>query len=100
MKYVELLQSHEIRPILVFNGQPLPGLKTNKSDSKCSQEKIFSQYSENSYSFLQWKNIDVTPDMAMALIKKCHEIKVDCIVAPYEAAAQLAFFNLRGKLII
>lgn len=43
------------------------------------------------------QNIKVGMELATTVIKKCHEFKIDCIVAPYEAAAQLAFFNLRGK---
>lgn len=31
--------------------------------------------------------------MALKLIQKCREINVDCIVAPYEADAQLAYLN-------
>lgn len=32
--------------------------------------------------------------MALKLIKRCREINVDCIVAPYEADSQLAYLNL------
>ena len=34
--------------------------------------------------------------MALAVMKECHKLDVDCIVAPHEADAQLAFFNLQG----
>lgn len=40
--------------------------------------------------------VDVTHDMASALIERCHNAGVDCIVAPYEADAQLAYFSLIG----
>lgn len=41
-------------------------------------------------------SINVTYQMALKLIKRCRKINVDCIVAPYEADSQLAFFNLNG----
>lgn len=40
--------------------------------------------------------VDVTHEMALQLIKRCREINVDCIVAPYEADAQLAYLNKIG----
>lgn len=47
-------------------------------------------------SSLLRRSIDVTHKMALNLIKKCREINVDCIVAPYEADSQLAYLNLSG----
>lgn len=40
--------------------------------------------------------MDITHEMALKLIKRCREINVDCIVAPYEADAQLAYLNKVG----
>ena len=40
--------------------------------------------------------VDITPVMAREVIKACRERNVDCIVAPYEADAQLAFLNMIG----
>lgn len=37
--------------------------------------------------------IDVSHEMALNLIRICRSRNVDCIVAPYEADAQLAFLN-------
>lgn len=42
------------------------------------------------------RSVDVTHEMALQVIKKCHELNVDCIVAPYEADAQLAYLNTSG----
>lgn len=44
----------------------------------------------------QQRCVDVTHEMALKLIERCREINVDCIVAPYEADAQLAFLNKIG----
>ena len=40
--------------------------------------------------------IDITHEMALNLIRACRARNVDCIVAPYEADAQLAFFNVQN----
>lgn len=42
------------------------------------------------------RSVDVTHKMALELIKECRKINVDCIVAPYEADAQLAYLNRKG----
>ena len=40
--------------------------------------------------------VDITPAMAREVIQACQERNVDCIVAPHEADAQLAYLNLSG----
>lgn len=40
--------------------------------------------------------VDVTHEMALNLIRACRSRNVDCIVAPYEADAQLAFLNMQN----
>jgi hypothetical protein len=39
------------------------------------------------------KSVDVSPEMALALIKECRSAGVECIVAPYEADSQLAYLS-------
>lgn len=43
---------------------------------------------------LMKRSIDITHEMALKLIKECHKMNIDCIVAPYEADAQLAYLNI------
>lgn len=38
--------------------------------------------------------IDITHEMALNLIRICRSRNIDCIVAPYEADAQLAYLNI------
>lgn len=45
------------------------------------------------------KCVDVTSEMALDLIKVCRARNIDCIVAPYEADAQLAFLSLQSNFI-
>ena len=40
--------------------------------------------------------VDITPEMALGVIKAARERNVDCIVAPYEADAELAFLSMNG----
>jgi len=40
--------------------------------------------------------VDITHEIALELIKHCQNENVDCIVAPYEADAQLAYLNISG----
>lgn len=40
--------------------------------------------------------IDITHEIALELIKHCQKENIDCIVAPYEADAQLAYLNISG----
>ncbi|XP_075227655.1 exonuclease tos isoform X2 [Lycorma delicatula] len=40
--------------------------------------------------------VDITHNMAVELMHACREHNVDCITAPFEADAQLAYLNLTG----
>lgn len=40
--------------------------------------------------------VDITHEMALQLIQTCRAMNVDCVVAPYEADAQLAYLNKVG----
>ena len=44
------------------------------------------------------KAVDVTPLMARRVIDAARSIGIECIVAPYEADAQLAYLALRGEV--
>ncbi|XP_044256754.1 exonuclease 1 [Tribolium madens] len=103
MKFVRMLLSHDIRPIMVFDGRHLPAkLKTEEKRRELKKlarrqgmECLRLGHTSDAYKFFA-QSVDVTPEMALDLIKECRKLHVDCIVAPYEADAQLAHFNLRG----
>lgn len=42
------------------------------------------------------QSVDVTHEMALNFIQACRSRNVDCIVAPYEADAQLAYLNIQN----
>ncbi|XP_021927071.1 exonuclease 1 isoform X2 [Zootermopsis nevadensis] len=103
MKLVNMLLSHNIKPILVFDGQHLPakaGTERKRHESRQSSRKRAAELlragqRDEARNFLK-RCIDITHNMALALIHECRRRNVDCIVAPYEADAQLAYLNLKN----
>ncbi|XP_060515746.1 exonuclease 1 [Cylas formicarius] len=103
LKYVKLLLSYNIHPIMVFDGRNLPAKAETEARRRDSRKKAKQRAKElihlgktgEARNFLK-QSIDITPKMAYNLIVECRKLNVDCIVAPYESDAQLAFFNLKG----
>jgi exonuclease 1 len=102
LRYLDLLLSHDIEVYLVFDGANLPAkAKTEQSraSSRSKNLELGLQHLEkgeaaNGRAFLA-KSVDVTPRMAAQLIRVCRTCRpmVKCVVAPYEADAQLAFLS-------
>lgn len=100
LKYVDMLLSYNIKPILVFDGRHLPAKalterrrRENRENSrKRAAELLRLGKTTEAYSQMR-RCIDVTHEMALRLIKECRLRNIDCIVAPYEADAQMAFLN-------
>lgn len=103
MKHVRLLLSHKIKPIMVFDGQGLPAKSETDSKRRESRKLAkkqgadFLALGKNEEAIKCFRaSISITPEIALALRKECQKINVDCIVAPYEADAQLAFLSREG----
>ncbi|XP_017052909.2 exonuclease 1 [Drosophila ficusphila] len=100
LKYVQMLLSYDIKPILVFDGQHLPAKEltekrrrdSRKQSKERAKELLRLGRIEEARSHMR-RCVDVTHDMALRLIKECRSRNVDCIVAPYEADAQMAWLN-------
>ncbi|XP_016963820.2 exonuclease 1 [Drosophila biarmipes] len=100
LKYINMLLSYDIKPILVFDGQHLPAKalteKRRRDSRKQSKERAAELLRlgriEEARSHMR-RCVDVTHDMAHRLIRECRSRNVDCIVAPYEADAQMAWLN-------
>jgi len=103
MKYVNLLLHYGVKPILVFDGRNLP----SKKEVELERRKRRRENKEKAAQFLRegrnkearecmQRCVDITPEMARSCIVACRERNIDCIVAPYEADAQLAFLNTSG----
>ncbi|KAK2576478.1 hypothetical protein KPH14_005809 [Odynerus spinipes] len=103
MKFIDMLLKHNIKPILVFDGRHLPAKAATESKRRENREKkrrkaaelIRSGQSAEGRNLLR-QSIDVTHEIALELIKTCQSFNIDCIVAPYEADAQLAYLNISG----
>ncbi|KAM6165159.1 exonuclease 1 [Erethizon dorsatum] len=103
MKFVNMLLSHGIKPILVFDGCTLPSKKeVERSRRERRQSNLLKgkqllregKVSEARECFTRCVNI--THAMAHKVIKAARALGVDCLVAPYEADAQLAYLNKAG----
>ncbi|GAQ80053.1 DNA repair protein XPGC [Klebsormidium nitens] len=98
-----MLKHSKVIPILVFDGGPLPGKLEEESRREISRKEnlakaVAHEESGNhsaAYECYQ-KAVDITPAHALRLIKVLQEEKIDYIVAPYEADAQLAYLVING----
>ncbi|NXW55473.1 EXO1 Exonuclease, partial [Eurystomus gularis] len=105
MKLVDMLLSFGIKPILVFDGCTLPSKKeVEKARREKRQASLLKgkqllqegRLSEARECF--GRSVNVTHVMAHEVIKAARARGVDCLVAPYEADAQLAFLNKTGMV--
>ncbi|XP_049874558.1 exonuclease 1 isoform X2 [Pectinophora gossypiella] len=102
LKYVTMLLSKNIKPILVFDGRHLPAKAMTESkrresrdiSKKRAAELLSLGKIEEARSYMR-RSVDITHSMALKLIKECRKRNVDCIVAPYEADSQLAYLNVK-----
>ncbi|XP_069787054.1 exonuclease 1 isoform X2 [Narcine bancroftii] len=103
LKFVEMLDSFGVKPVLVFDGCTLPSkkevekarrLRRQTNLQKGKQLLREGKIAEARECFTRCVNI--TPAMAHEVIKVARAKGMDCIVAPYEADAQLAYLNKIG----
>uniref|UniRef100_A0A8C9ZLD2 Exonuclease 1 n=1 Tax=Sander lucioperca TaxID=283035 RepID=A0A8C9ZLD2_SANLU len=103
MKFVEMLLSFSIKPILVFDGRNLPSKreveKARRERREVNLQKGRQLLREGKLSEARdcfTRCVNITPAMAHNLIKAARARGVDCVVAPYEADAQLAYLTKSG----
>ncbi|KAJ8418300.1 hypothetical protein AAFF_G00140090 [Aldrovandia affinis] len=103
MHFVDMLLSLGVKPILVFDGCNLPSKreveKARRERRQANLQKGKQLLREGKISEARdcfTRSINVTPAMAHDVIKAARTRGVDCVVAPYEADAQLAFLNKAG----
>ncbi|XP_044162007.1 exonuclease 1 [Bufo gargarizans] len=103
MKFVHMLLSHGVRPILVFDGCTLPSKKdvekTRREKRKLNLQKGKQLLREGKLSEARdcfTRAVNITSKMAHEVIKAARSEGIDCIVAPYEADSQLAYLNRHG----
>ncbi|KAM8738022.1 exonuclease 1 [Acanthopagrus schlegelii] len=103
MKFVDLLLTLRVKPILVFDGRNLPSKqaveKSRRERREANLQKGRQLLREGKVSEARdcfTRCVNITPAMAHNLIKAARARGVDCIVAPYEADAQLAYLTKSG----
>ncbi|XP_021367143.1 exonuclease 1-like isoform X2 [Mizuhopecten yessoensis] len=103
MKYLEYMLRKNVKPIMVFDGCRLP----SKKDVEKSRREKREMYRKKAAQMLRegkraeareclQRCIDISPEMALEVMNTCRARGIDCIVAPYEADAQLAFLCKQG----
>ncbi|POM69416.1 nuclease 1 [Phytophthora palmivora] len=109
MERIKLLQEHNITPILVFDGAPLPAKAQenasrgrSRADWKLKAKKLLQENNEDQDSGAVYaackRALSVTNEMVMTLIAALRRMNITFYVAPYEADAQLAFLS-RQKIV-
>ncbi|XP_066527198.1 exonuclease 1 isoform X2 [Hoplias malabaricus] len=103
MKFVDMLLNFGVKPVLVFDGRNLP---SKREVEKARRERREANLQKGKQLLREGKLteardcftrcVNVTPSMAHEVIKAARTRGVDCVVAPYEADAQLAFLNKIG----
>lgn len=93
---------------IVFDGGPLPAKQNTEQERRARREEsrqkalqlMAEGHAKDAFAFFA-KAIDVTPVMAKAWVDTIQAAKlanVSCVVAPYEADAQLAYMCRTGDL--
>ncbi|KAJ1614767.1 exonuclease i/din7p-like [Cryptosporidium canis] len=100
---IKTLQEKGIIPVCVFDGATLPMKKVTeeerrkkRDDAKKEIIRLKAKKTHSSYTMknLFQKALDITPSIAQQVLEVLRdEYKVECIVAPYEADAQLSYLS-------
>ncbi|XP_018373535.1 PREDICTED: exonuclease 1-like isoform X2 [Trachymyrmex cornetzi] len=103
MKYIKMLLKYKIKPILVFDGQRLPAKEQTEIKRRKARElnrrkaiELIQMGQVTEGTNLLRRAVDITHMIALELIKQCQNENIDCIIAPYEADAQLAYLSISG----
>lgn len=100
MTKINMLLSHGVIPVCVFDGAALPGKLCTEERRAASRQKNMAEGVEllrkgqrGAAAKCFQKAVDITPYLASQLIECLRQQNVEFIVAPYEADAQLAFLS-------
>ncbi|KAL2315844.1 Exonuclease I Exo1 [Schizosaccharomyces pombe] len=95
-----MLQYYGVKPLIVFDGGPLPCKASTEQKRKGRRQEAFElgkklwDEDKKSQAIMQFSRcVDVTPEMAWKLIIALREHGIESIVAPYEADAQLVYLE-------
>ncbi|MCD7460153.1 hypothetical protein HAX54_042962 [Datura stramonium] len=105
MHRVNLLRHYGVKPILVFDGGPLPMKNEQENKRGRSRKENLSRAIEHetngnmtaAYECYQ-KAVDISPSVAHDLIQVLKRENVCYVVAPYEADAQMTFLAISKQV--
>lgn len=103
LKRIDMLNHFQIKPFFVFDGDYLPCKKgtevergqKRKESHQSGMAALSRGDKKMAFQYFQ-KSCDVTPTMAKALIDIFKTKKINFIVAPYEADAQMVYLEREG----
>ncbi|KAI1306263.1 Rad2 nuclease [Mortierella claussenii] len=103
MRKIEMFKFFGVKPYVVFDGGYLPSKALTEQDRLARREESkkqamdLLQAGKSRQALEQFRRcVDVTPEMAHAVIQALKTEQVDYVVAPYEADAQLAYLEKKG----
>lgn len=99
--YVQLLKAHDVQLTIVFDGMKLPAKQVThkeralrKQEARKLVEKALAKGDKSEARKQMLRCTEVKWDMIQQVLDYCKKEKLNYIVAPYEADAQLAFLNI------
>lgn len=105
MHRVNMLRHYGIKPYMVFDGDYLPSKaateesRAKKRDEKKKLADDLMKAGKHSAATQEFqKCVDITPEMASALIQELKKLDIPYVVAPYEADAQLVYLERKGLI--
>ncbi|CAN1180383.1 Exonuclease 1 [Linum perenne] len=104
MHRINLLIHHKIIPVVVLDGANIPCKSSTEHERRRKREanhelavaKLKEGDASSAREFFQ-RAVNITPSMAHQLIQILKSKKVEFVVAPYEADAQLAYLSSLGE---
>ena len=102
---VRMMRSFGVEPVMVLDGAPLVSKRGVEHERASAREESLTRARElvkaGHASQAQRhfsRAVDVTPHMAHALVVELRKLSVECVVAPHEADAQLAYLDKIGHV--
>ncbi|EAN86969.1 hypothetical protein C3747_21g159 [Trypanosoma cruzi] len=109
MGRVDLMLRCGVHPVLVFDGAPIPMKQGTEAERQMLRAARLAEAlqvlkqggpsnprARQEAAQLLEKGMDITTELAHAVIQVLKERRLECIVAPYEADAQLAYLCKEG----
>lgn len=105
IKKISMLKSFKIEPFFIFDGDAI-GVKKDtelkrqekRTENKSIAERLWKMGEKTSAMDYFQKCVDVTPEMAKCIIDYCKTNKIQYIVAPFEADAQMVYLEKQNLI--